>query len=102
MHTYSTVEQVVGTWVDGKPIYEIVVESTARSIDVSGLSADKWIYIDALSRRSTGEQSAATSGGRQLVYFLANQNKINTENNTSDTMICYILRYTKTTDSPTV
>lgn len=26
-HTYSTTEQVVGTWIDGKPIYEKVVEN---------------------------------------------------------------------------
>ena len=101
MKTYSTTEQAVGMWIDGKPIYELVVESTSSSIDVSALSADKWIFIDALSRRSTGEQSAATSGGRQFVYFLANQNRINTEGNTGDTFICYILRYTKTTDAAT-
>lgn len=27
-HTYSTTEQVVGTWIDGKPLYEIVVQYT--------------------------------------------------------------------------
>ena len=101
MKNYSTTEQTVGTWVDGKPVYELVVESTASSIDVSALSIDKLIFADALSRRSTGEQSAATSGGRQIVYFLANQNRINTEGNTGDTFICYILRYTKTTDVAT-
>lgn len=26
MHNYSTEEQVVGTWIDGKPIYEIVLD----------------------------------------------------------------------------
>lgn len=102
MKTYSTTEQVIGTWVDGKPVYELVVESTASSIDVSALSIDKLIFADVLSRRSTGEQSAATSGGRQIVYNLVSQNKINTEENTGDTYICYILRYTKTTDTATV
>ena len=99
MHVYSTTEKVVGTWVDGKPIYEIVIESTSSSIDVSSLSADKWIFIDVISRRSSGEQSAATSGGRHITYFYTSLNKINTEGNTGDTFICFILRYTKTTDS---
>lgn len=25
-HTYSTTEQVVGTWIDGKPIYEVTID----------------------------------------------------------------------------
>lgn len=31
-HNYSTTEQVIGTWIDGKPIYEKVVE--IRSADI--------------------------------------------------------------------
>ena len=27
-HNYSTTEQVIGTWIDGKPVYEIVVTGT--------------------------------------------------------------------------
>lgn len=102
MKNYSTTEQVIGTWVDGKPVYELVVESTTTSINVSALSIDKLIFVDVLSRRSSGEQSAATSGGRQLVYYNQSYNTISTEGYTSDTYICYILRYTKTTDTATI
>lgn len=29
-HAYSTTEQVVGTWIDGKPVYEIVLETDTQ------------------------------------------------------------------------
>lgn len=31
LHTYSTTEQVVGTWIDGKPLYERVITFTGLS-----------------------------------------------------------------------
>ena len=31
--TYSTEEKVVGTWIDGKPIYRKVIESTVANIE---------------------------------------------------------------------
>lgn len=41
MGAYSTTETVIGTWVDGKPIYRKVVQLTSTS-----LSSSKWLYID--------------------------------------------------------
>lgn len=35
-HTYSTTEQVVGTWIDGKPLYEKTIEITNLSISANG------------------------------------------------------------------
>ena len=34
-HTYSTEEQVIGTWIDGKPLYRKVVTGTTKNV-VSG------------------------------------------------------------------
>lgn len=45
-HNYSTQEQVVGTWIDGKPLYEITLDfgsisaNSAKTIDVSSLNID--------------------------------------------------------------
>ena len=36
---YSTNEQVIGTWIDGKPIYrKVVTLSTTKTIDMGGIS----------------------------------------------------------------
>ena len=36
---YSTNETVVGTWIDGKPIYrKVVTLSTTKTIDMNGIS----------------------------------------------------------------
>lgn len=43
-HTYSTTEQVVGTWTDGRPVYEKTFElmptSSGYYIDVTSLNID--------------------------------------------------------------
>lgn len=47
-HIYSTDEQIVGTWIDGKPVYEKTFQSTAPSAvntvsvieDISSLNVD--------------------------------------------------------------
>lgn len=35
LQTYSTTEQRVGTWIDGKPIYRMVIEGTINSTGIS-------------------------------------------------------------------
>lgn len=36
-HSYSTTEQVVGTWIDGSPVYEVVLE-TDTQVQLNNLS----------------------------------------------------------------
>lgn len=51
LHHYSTTEQVVGTWIDGKPIYEKTILSSQglpntnpfTLVDGSSLSVDSYI-----------------------------------------------------------
>lgn len=51
-HTYSTTEQVVGTWIDGKPLYQKTVvfgdvSSSSGNIDLStGLNNIEKIFVD--------------------------------------------------------
>ena len=43
-HHYSTTEQVIGTWIDGKPLYEISVsDDTERD---GSLSSEQTIYVN--------------------------------------------------------
>lgn len=45
MNVYSTEEKIVGTWIDGKPIYRRVLKATSNSISI----ADNWIPIQGIS-----------------------------------------------------
>lgn len=101
MHNYSTQEQVVGTWIDGKPLYEIVIESTLTSIDVSGLNIEKLIYSDALG----SDQSSYGTTRWMLNSVTNNQGRILYINNGTLKReggfytFAVILQYTKTTDT---
>lgn len=52
-HEYSTEEKVVGTWADGKPIYEITIDlgewtlNSSLNYDATHLNIDEVIFIDA-------------------------------------------------------
>lgn len=117
---YSTTEQVVGTWIDGKPLYEKTYYETApttsgssfvgKNIDVSALNIDKGFIHNAVSYTPvTGGTNMENlplieTGGKLMKCYL----DITTEHNiiaiTSNTSIrsgcdIYItIRYTKTTD----
>ena len=36
VNKYSTDEQIIGTWIDGKPLYRKVIEGTLSAPDISG------------------------------------------------------------------
>lgn len=64
-HTYSTNEQVIGTWIDGTPVYEITVESTttrdgsvSTSQSVSTGASDIKELIDLRGAVSYGANTA--------------------------------------------
>ena len=43
--SYSTEEQVIGTWIDGKPIYRRVINSTTPNVETDGTLVNKYMYI---------------------------------------------------------
>lgn len=101
-HHYSTTEQVVGTWIDGKPIYETTVYfeeaislgSTENQITTPfENSVDKLISVEGirdslpLSCPFAGHYS---SGNKIYVYRLFSY---------FDKCNAFIFRYTKTTDT---
>lgn len=54
--TYSTTETVVGTWIDGKPIYRKVINSTKANIQslINNLNIDTPIRFDGLADSKYG------------------------------------------------
>lgn len=56
MHTYSTTPQPIGTWHNGKTIYEVVfpninitLTTTWQTLaDISSLNVDEMVYVDML------------------------------------------------------
>lgn len=71
-HNYSTTEQVVGTWLDGKPLYEKTIHLTNISFNanfyhVHGIANADIIWLEnviLIPTEDTGSgKTASTSGG---------------------------------------
>lgn len=110
-HVYSTEEKVVGTWIDGKPIYEIsyyitnIPASSATTTILGTISnVDKMITING-SWKWTGEidvQSIGNRGGSKAWCDVIMQNDdVKAVSNVGCDYVTAILQYTKTTDNPT-
>lgn len=108
---YSTAEQVVGKWVDGKPIYQKTIVSTTAYTNgthtlvsnfASANSVDKIVDIRATAKASNGSQYnvsdigdgrgfVAIEGGTNLNFYIAGTSVSWTPTAT--------IQYTKTTDT---
>lgn len=114
-HHYSTSEQVIGTWVNNKPLYEksFVFTPTAltTTIDVSSLQIDDLIERKGTFTRNTGSQiqqksvdyrtesPASNNYGIQCELRDTNLHvSINGYAYTEITQFRITLKYTKTTD----
>lgn len=111
-NVYSTEETVIGTWIDGKPIYRKVFETTSASsassfttIDVSELNIDSAVRGFGVCTTSDGvDQFINTVGSVADAYsFIDLQNKTTLRYKTTmsasfNRPIILILEYTKTTD----
>ena len=105
-HEYSTEEKVIGTWADGKPIYEITIDlgewtlNSSLNYDATHLNIDEVIFIDA-SWHQTNQPNyrgtiSTTSGiDNRCLYF----NGTYIKGASSYFTHRYItIQYTKTTD----
>lgn len=110
LDVYSTTEHVVGTWINGKPVYEKQIEGTTTA------GGDKSVLIDSNLKRGWIVEGyvVATSGGSMIplnyyssstIYIkstvLADGNfKITTGSNSGfiNGNFTATIRYTKTTD----
>lgn len=107
-HHYSTTEQVVGTWVDGKPLYEktIYIENpTAGEYYAHGVENVKRIIIHEVTGLRNGQWNCGifntNSGDRLtiLAYPTSGNSGLYTDFSMTSLKDLYIvLRYTKTTD----
>lgn len=122
-HNYSTTEQVVGTWIDGKPLYEktFVPNYTSPShsasttyeqtIDIHDLQIDTVVDLKGIWRRWAGD------GAKLLYTFNSNEEnyaysrlRVDSENNYTNGRLVFTItsegtdyqaitiQYTKTTD----
>lgn len=112
LHNYSTEEQVVGTWIDGKPIYEKtfvdfqLVHNTRKcsySYNLNIPDGDKSIKLEFLDQCVVGQPRPFAGidypvGG--WINYIDNQIHLTIETGTdrSNMVISFVLQYTKTTD----
>lgn len=109
--TYSTTEKVVGTWIDGKPIYRKVLTLVLISTSLNGVSQDVTdLNIDAITHIEGISQSDPTSTNyawdsavdRFRVFYNPITKELRAQGGSSyPTLPCtvyVILEYTKTTD----
>lgn len=75
-HNYSTDEQIVGTWIDGKTLYEKTIAVTQGSsetyISLSGLDIDTFFVESAFMKSSSGDTTSTTyfvQASDKFMYF---------------------------------
>lgn len=110
-HAYSTTEQVIGTWIDGKPLYEKTVYLSSLSYDtnwhnvahnISNLK--RVIYFCGIGMNGDGECFLMNSYRPSLtqgIVIAITETNIRYMNNWQDdnSMTAYVtIQYTKTTD----
>jgi hypothetical protein len=109
--TYSTTEQVVGTWIDGKTLYRKVITAyfdsylpsgtTSIPHNISGVS--EIIGIDTMYQlgwdpSTYGDESYLAMNGFQVIAGSQNISIINVGQNSWSGTFKFTLKYTKTTD----
>lgn len=112
---YSTSEQIVGEWIDGKPIYQKTISNTIscdtnlvvteKSIDISSLNIDKMIDIKATNSVAS-MPLVMWNGASNMTYVIRVYYNISTgdlvisaNRKANDGQDIYItIQYTKTTD----
>lgn len=109
---YSTNEQVVGTWVDGKPLYQKTINITTPSVantnvsvaDITSLNIETVVSLDGNYKdtninwslniffSSVRSSNCFVNGGKTAIMMLVNDNAAISKN-------AYVtIKYTKTTD----
>lgn len=102
---YSTSEMVVGTWVNGKPLYRKVFNTISVSANNSSSTAHGISNLDAVARYTAHSylngviRPVTYTNGSKYVLCEIDKNNINIYNTTDNPYtITVIMEYTKTTD----
>lgn len=101
--TYSTTEQVIGTWYDGKPLYrqageKAVDKNTTILYGISNYNFKRvtgWIIRDDGFENQVGVYTGAND--HATIYRSADKQTLSFASSYKGTLT-YILEYTKTTD----
>ena len=113
MHDYSTDEQIVGTWIDGKPVYEKTYKTTLTNVpkespqniaDLSSLNIEEVISIEGSCSYSAPPQATLYVNLGSYFYFYAYPNDFlqfvqtfTTSTSNRTYIVIATIRYTKTT-----
>ena len=106
--SYSTEEQVIGQWIDGKPLYRKVYTATkeikgneVKLADISILNIDTIVDTKAIVLKYNGNENFKSANGNLLI-FTKDKNTLlcNSEYSYTVNSAKIILEYTKTTDNP--
>lgn len=112
-NNFSTDEKVIGTWIDGKPLYQKTVDcgalpnNTYKQIEHNISNLDKIVYINGISFKNDSSKEtkpvsfASTSGSTYNISAdaYADYIYITTGSDRTGFHGYVTLRYTKTTDS---
>lgn len=112
LNTYSTEEQIVGTWIDGKPLYEKTIIktgglSTGDNNIEHGINGLKHVIDESTTLTYANNTSyhlpvVGSSGSSVTFYISANQETFNirviNDSWSSLATVYTTLLYTKTTD----
>ena len=99
---YSTSEQVIGTWENGKPLYEKVVKNLSIALDGSN-----WVYYNTPNDiDEVINLECYSDNGGKLLHCAISEYRVSTSNGVQfsgfsgfdRTVNEMIIRYTKTTD----
>lgn len=125
--TYSTTEQRVGTWIDGKPLYEQVLTGATPTVTSNGTSASEVADIGASTRNyvdkcfiivayviySNGQSVWTMPYYNNSMYYIKAQCYFSSDTNNwkiqvvsngtvyNNSTYVVIVRYTKTADTAT-
>lgn len=88
MNEYSTDEKVVGTWIDGKPIYQRTFVDTAPTTTTDGTLVEKYISMGTSIDKVISIKSVRESSGYAWGEFpLTNPASITTDTISSKTVV---------------
>ena len=97
---YSIDERIVGTWIDGKPIYRKMLYPNSTYVDdnVEKL-VDIKIYFHANDQQEVANPCYVNGDFRAMGYYIESTKSIKLVNSSGTTIDYLFVQYTKTTDN---
>lgn len=106
-HRYSTTEKVVGTWIDGKPIYEKTIDMNNANIapndwrewgNITDLNVDTVVDLD-MNLQYEGRYTVISCVDTAILTVTNDKSKFEMWLSRANTCYAITIQYTKTTDT---